>query len=413
MNVIVRALVTSAFIAVLAFQPGSGQAAPQLPGSPIRILFIGNSYTYVNNLPELVRGLAAGMSPAVSIETRQVTEGGATLRKLWNAGAALSAIRGERWDWVVLQEQSSLGATMVNGQAIISDPSRLFWPAVRQFDQEIRRRGARTVVLLTWGPPGKPENSAALAHAYFTIARELGALVIPAGLAWERALRQRPDLPLFMNDNSHPAPAGSYLAALAAVATLLDTTPDTAPLQLRGHATGLDGRQADNVGTLAAIDAATWQLYRRVVAGIRHEMRQAGGYLTVARPEMATMPPLPSGRPVPAGALSGSWSGNLRLFNTPGGQPLTIELAAAASGSASYPGKVVIQLPNPIRQDAVEVTVVGNEIHFEVPSPLDAGAPIRFVGVLTEDNRLEGIASIVSEANGWDFRGTWFATRRK
>jgi hypothetical protein len=74
---------------------------------------------------------------------------------------------------------------------------------------------------------------------------------------------------------------------------------------------------------------------------------------------------------------------------------------------------VGIQLPSPIRQDGIEVTVDRDTIRFDVPSPLGATAPIRFVGVMTEDNRIAGTASIVSEPNGWDFRGTWFATRRR
>src|SRR5262245_55033615 len=65
---------------------------------PIRILFIGNSFTYVNNLPELVRGMAAALPSPIEIETKQVTVGGATLMQLWNGGPALAAIRGSRWD---------------------------------------------------------------------------------------------------------------------------------------------------------------------------------------------------------------------------------------------------------------------------------------------------------------------------
>ena len=56
----------------------------------------------------------------------------------------------------------------------------------------------------------------------FEIAAELAALVVPLGPAWQAALRQRPDLRLYVEDGSHPSKAGSYLAACVFYATLFD-----------------------------------------------------------------------------------------------------------------------------------------------------------------------------------------------
>lgn len=411
MRIIAQVLAALTAAASLSDQGGSAQVAPRPREGPIRVLFIGNSYTYVNNLPELVRGLAAGMTGPVPLKTEQVTVGGATLRQLWEAGPALAAIRQGRWDYVVLQEQSTLGGTLVNGKSVISDPNRLFWPYARLFDREIRKHGARTALLETWGQPGEAGNFDALAHGYFTIGKELDAVVIPAGLAWQRALAERPGLPLYLTDGSHPAPAGSYLAALATIATLLDTVPEAAPLAIHGHPTGLDGKPADSLGTLATIDSATWQLFRRVVARVRREIRQAGGYLSVRRPAMPTLPPFPPGRPIPNGGLTGTWKGTLQLFSTGGGQALTLELRPRAAGG-SYTGTAVIELDAPIREDPLDATIEGHEVRFSTRSPIDEGIRIQFRGVLTADDRLEGRASIVSEERGWDFSGVWRAIRR-
>jgi hypothetical protein len=393
--------------AVSALATPSGGTPAHSP-KPVRVLFIGNSYTYVNNLPELVRGLAAGMAEPVAVEVEQVTVGGATLRRLWEAGPALAAIREARWDYVVLQEQSTFGVTMVNGRSVVSDPARLFWPAARLFDAAIRKAGARTVLMNTWGAPGRAESFQALAHGQFTIGRELGAAVVPAGLAWQRALAERADLPLYMVDGSHPAPAGSYLMALATVATLLDRVPASPPLAIQGHRTGVDGNPEASLGTLAAIDSATGALFRRVVTGLRREIEAAGGYLAIAEPPRPTPPAMPAGRPLPAGGLLGTWSGTLQLFNVAGGQEITLELRPAG---AAYIGVATIALDPVIREAGLEVSVDGREVRFSIASPIDRGLPIRFRGVLVAENRLEGRATITSDELGWDLSGVWTATR--
>src|SRR5690349_6622272 len=104
-----------------------------------RVLFIGNSYTYFNNLPQMFAGLSASAKPPQTVETEMVVVGGATLKGLWENGRALEALKGGRWDYVVLQEQSTLGAApMINGVVQISDP-KTFHEYARRFDAEIKK----------------------------------------------------------------------------------------------------------------------------------------------------------------------------------------------------------------------------------------------------------------------------------
>jgi len=191
----------------------------------VRILFIGNSYTYYNDLPEILEGLAASLGGR-SVETRSMTPGGATLERHWDEGRARKAIAEGGWDWVVLQPQSTFGTgTVVSGLARIGSPEKFFRFA-RLFDAEIRQVGARTALYQFW-PRRKAPNidRQRLATAFLDLGEELGATVIPAGPAWLEALAEQPDLPLYDADGSHPAPAGSYLAACAAYAALLERSP--------------------------------------------------------------------------------------------------------------------------------------------------------------------------------------------
>src|ERR1019366_3051749 len=74
--------------------------------NPIHVLFIGNSFTYVNDLPKMVAELAkAGGQPPLLFERE--TPGGCALEKHWKDGKALAKIQSRKWDFVVLQDHST------------------------------------------------------------------------------------------------------------------------------------------------------------------------------------------------------------------------------------------------------------------------------------------------------------------
>src|SRR5688572_9903336 len=112
------------------------------------------------------------------MEHRLISAGGASLRQHWNAGEALKAIEMERYDVVVLQEQSTLPVKN----------ARRMHENVRLFDTAVRAAGARTALYMTWARKDAPQSQQAITDAYTSIGRELGALVIPVGAAWRRFL---------------------------------------------------------------------------------------------------------------------------------------------------------------------------------------------------------------------------------
>lgn len=175
----------------------------------MRILFIGNSFTGRNDLPGLLTEMASSAPQPKAIETDQVLANGASLRQHWNAGMAGEKIRAGGWDFVVLQEQSTLP---------IKNATR-FHENVRLFDGEIQGCGARTVLYLTWARQQAPETQVALTQATETIAREIGARIAPVGEVWKAVLEQEPGLALYDKDGSHPSALGTYLAACVFYAT--------------------------------------------------------------------------------------------------------------------------------------------------------------------------------------------------
>lgn len=190
--------------------------------SPIRLLFIGNSYIYYNDMPSILTELSRTSKDSCLIETQAVTFGGATLQAHWESDEAHKALSSGVWDYVVLQEQSTLP---------IQDPAKMY-QYVRLFNERIQSCGARTMLYLTWARGDAPETQGALSNAYCTIADEIGAAVAPVGPAWQAASAQT-ELTLYDDDQSHPTFAGSYLAACVFYSVIMgeETTRLVAELQ--------------------------------------------------------------------------------------------------------------------------------------------------------------------------------------
>jgi hypothetical protein len=189
---------------------------------PKKILFIGNSFTARNDLPGLIAQLAAAHGK--TFEHRLISAGGASLRRHWNTGEAQKAIESGQFDHVVLQEQSTLP---------VKNAKRMH-ESVRLFDQVIKAAGARKVLYTTWARLNAPESQQVITDAYTSIGRELGAMVVPVGVAWQSFLSQHDKPALHDRDQSHPTLAGSYLAACVFFAVLFKESPVGSGVDIAG-----------------------------------------------------------------------------------------------------------------------------------------------------------------------------------
>ncbi|ANM32158.1 hypothetical protein ABI59_08790 [Acidobacteria bacterium Mor1] len=177
------------------------------PGQdPIRVLFLGNSYTYQNNLPAMVERLSSAGETRPSLITLMVASGGATLERHASNPMTLKRIHSGDWDWVVLQEQSVRP---------VRNPDRMRrW--ARALNGKIKEAPStpRTLLFMTWSRRDRPEMLRPLSEVYRTLALEIDAEVAPVGEAWHRVLldESRP-IALHAADGSHPSRLGSYLAA--------------------------------------------------------------------------------------------------------------------------------------------------------------------------------------------------------
>jgi hypothetical protein len=177
----------------------------------MNVLFIGNSFTARNDLP----GMLARLAGEGQLSWKLLSIGGASLRTHWNKGDALREIRTGGYDAVVLQEQSTLP---------IKNAGRMR-ENVLLFDEAIRAAGAKTVLYMTWARRHAPGTQQAITDAYTSLARELNAGLIPAGIAWQKILTGDNAPLLHDRDGSHPTVAGTYVAACCAYAALFGRSP--------------------------------------------------------------------------------------------------------------------------------------------------------------------------------------------
>jgi hypothetical protein len=170
---------------------------------PLRVLFVGNSFTFGNDLPQLVAELGLSHDPPVRLEVETAARDGMTLERHWKEGDVARRLTVEAWDVVVLQEQSARPLT---------DPE-LMEAYVRRFAALAREAGTEVILFQTWASRDDPETEQPRAATYRRIAAAVGATVAPVGAAWSRALARRPKPALHAADGLHASPAGSRLAA--------------------------------------------------------------------------------------------------------------------------------------------------------------------------------------------------------
>ena len=234
----------SALLAVLLGLVAALPCSAADPAAPLprRVLFIGNSYTSVNNLPGIFQEIVASAgqrAPAIAA----VTPGGATLDQQRKLPETLAIIDRGGWDVVVVQGQS-LEAAFAEQYA--SARASFLAGAVGLYDRIKARSPAATVVLYeTWARHGDywkdPKADQTLGRSpadmqsrirkwYAAAAQEISTrrgagrthdvVVAPVGDAWERNYRDPDPIRLHVSDGSHPNFAGSYLAGLVIYAAV-------------------------------------------------------------------------------------------------------------------------------------------------------------------------------------------------
>jgi hypothetical protein len=189
---------------------------------PIDILFIGNSYTFVNDLPDIFARLAGSGDHSVNVTV--LAKAGYSLNDHAEDPLTREVIQGNKWDYVILQEKSSLPVL----------DKKLMTQGFSQLVELAAGNDTEMILFMPWAyQAGFPEAGMADYHAmqsevaetYLDLAHDFDITVAPVGLSWQAALERNPQLDLWSNDGSHPSLLGSYLAANTLYALIFQENP--------------------------------------------------------------------------------------------------------------------------------------------------------------------------------------------
>jgi hypothetical protein len=208
---------------------GDAPAAEADPQHALHVLFVGNSHTHRNDMPDMVRRLARAAGERRRFQPVMEAPGGERLKDHWDHGRVAQLLDKDHWDYVVLQEQQQFLSFSRRQRARDTDPY------ARRLVAEVRSAEATPLFYQTWArKDGDRVNvprdtyramQARIRQGYRDLAEELAVAVVPVGDAWEQALEQSPPLNLWDDDGYHPNRKGSYLAACMFYAVFYRRSP--------------------------------------------------------------------------------------------------------------------------------------------------------------------------------------------
>lgn len=173
------------------------------PAATTRILFVGNSLTYVNDLPGMVKALADSAGVA-GVQTAQVAKPDYALEDHWNDGQANRVISKGGWTYVVMQQGPS---------AVLANRANLRqW--VGTFAALVRTKGGTPALYQIWPQQVNLSDFDASSESYRLAAMDVSGVFLQAGNAWRAAWARDPSLVLYAPDGLHASVAGTYVAAL-------------------------------------------------------------------------------------------------------------------------------------------------------------------------------------------------------
>lgn len=232
-----------------------------------RALFIGNSYTAYNNLPQMVSQCATNTGDQLIFNSN--TPGGSSLQGHFSNTSSLNLIQLGEWDYVVLQEQSQRPAFP---DAQVAQDVFPYASALNNMIKEYNPC-AETMFYMTWGrkngdaqncpiwpPVCTYEGMDSLLHLrYMQMAEQNDASVSPVGALWRHIRENHPSIELYTQDESHPSYAGSYAAAVCFYTVIFRKNPEL--ITWNGSLNAQEAQTIRNAAKLVVYDDLdTWRI---------------------------------------------------------------------------------------------------------------------------------------------------------
>lgn len=207
---------------------------------PLRVLFVGNSYTYVNDLPMLFRALVRSQDAQRDVETEAFVTPGGYLNERWREGIVQRYLQSNRIDVLVLQEAGGwlrcADHPSLRSSFACTDSLRTH----KRYAELATKLGVRTVILGTWGADVREQSQ--ISRVTRRLSKAIDALPADAGEAIVELRRLDPSIKIFTDRVLHPTPDVSMLAAIMLYTAIEGWLPEPSAIALRQPLIGLQAR---------------------------------------------------------------------------------------------------------------------------------------------------------------------------
>lgn len=182
--------------------PALPNTSPTLENADIKILFIGNSLTYTNNLPALVSELARLDNKVLAFTS--IAKPNYAIIDHWGEGDAQREIESDAYHFVIAQQ----------GPSALPESQVLLLEGATPYAELCKKNNSQFALYMVWPSKSRSFDHDNVIFSYSQAAEKTESLLCPAGLAWKYAWEVDDDLPLYGPDFFHPSVMGSVLAAM-------------------------------------------------------------------------------------------------------------------------------------------------------------------------------------------------------
>jgi len=204
-------------LAALVFAAACGKDALAPANMGISVLFVGNTYSAINDLPGVVEALLDSAGPRPNHTEGEILIGLA-LKDHWVLGTGKDFIDKGGWSYVIMQQGPSVGT----GHSSLVQYAKLF-------AQEIRAVGAKPALWEVWPIPETLADFDRISASYQAAADSMGGIFVPAADTWQKAWSVAPSLKFYQDDQATASPLGTYALAITIAAELAHKDPDVFP----------------------------------------------------------------------------------------------------------------------------------------------------------------------------------------
>ena len=178
------------------------------PAADLNIFFVGNSLTYFNDLPAIVKEIA--LMDGVKISYTTIANPDYSFDDHLEDGAIPAVLKAHQYDYLIGQQ----------GPSALPESQVLLKASSKKIANECHAHNTKFGLYMVWPSLDREFDRDNSIASYTNAAEEADALLCPAGLAWKRAWTKDPSLPLYGPDNFHPSFHGSVLAAIVIYASI-------------------------------------------------------------------------------------------------------------------------------------------------------------------------------------------------